>query len=59
MEYNMKLMEFAEKRGIGLDKLKVQLALNAKAKGDGVVPEVSTPPVEPTGQAPAGHAYEM
>lgn len=71
MEYNMKLMEYAEKRGMKIEELKVQLALGgagmnlqrelAEGKDKPTapkVPQVVTPPTEPPGQAPDGEAYQ-
>ena len=59
MDYDLKLMEFSSKEGIKLSELKVQLALNAGSKEKATVPQVSKPPVEPTGTAAPGHAYEQ
>jgi len=68
MDLEIKMMEYSEKRGIELDKLKVQLSLGSAGmnlqkelstdKAPKSVPEVSTPPTEPAGRAPVGQAYQ-
>jgi hypothetical protein len=55
IDFQMKQMEYAEKSGMSLDKLKVQLALSAQG---GKAPQVATPIVEPSGKAPTGEAYQ-
>lgn len=71
MDYNMRMMEYAEKRNIELDKLKVQLSMGSagmnlqrelstegetKAKS---VPEVTPPPTEPAQKAPVGQSFQQ
>lgn len=74
MEFQMRLMEFAERRNMNLDnvkkdltettlKLNAQRDLSAEARGDApqprlAAPQVATPPTEPAGRAQAGQAYE-
>jgi len=63
-EFQIRLIEFANARGIGLDKAKTQLtdtalklrtqAALAKQKG----PQVATPATEPAGRAPNGEAFQ-
>jgi hypothetical protein len=55
IDFQMKQMEYAEKAGMSLDKLKVQLALSAQG---GNAPQVATPPTEPSGRAQNGRAYQ-
>jgi hypothetical protein len=55
IDFQMKSMEYAEKAGMSLDKLKVQLALSAQG---GKAPQVATPPTEPSGRAQTGRAYQ-
>lgn len=67
MDLQIKMMEYAEKRQIELDKLKTQLALgsagmNLQEKLSDkrmVTPQVSTPPTEPPQRAPVGEAYQQ
>ena len=66
MEYQIRMMEFAQEKGITLEKVKAELAKEAskqnlqrelsvvKASG----PQVATPSVEPAGRAPDGQAYQ-
>jgi len=66
LDREIQVMEFAENRGITLEKAKVELTKEAskqnlqrelsvvKASG----PQVATPSVEPAGRAPEGQAYQ-
>jgi len=66
MELQVKIMEFAEKRNINLDKVKADLAGTSMklktqislAGPDKEGPQVSTPLVEPQGRAKDGRAYQ-
>jgi hypothetical protein len=68
MDLQMKMMEYDEKRNMGLDKLKVQLALGSEGlnlqreqggKPSPSVPEVTEPPIEPPQQAPDGQSFQQ
>lgn len=65
IDERLKILEYATKRGISLDRartdlakaameLRVQVQLNKGGKG----PEVATPPTEPAGRAPDDEAYQ-
>lgn len=66
MDWQIRMMEFAQERGITLEKVKAELAKEAskqnlqrelsvvKATG----PQVATPSIEPGGRAPEGQAYQ-
>jgi hypothetical protein len=66
MEMNMKMMELSQAQGIGLDKIKSELArdgmkLKAQlylADKHGKAEQVAEPPTEPVGRAPEGQAYQ-
>ena len=65
MDLQQKMMEYAEKRNIEIDKLKAQLALGSagmnlqkELSDKKAVAEVSTPPTEPVGKAPVGESYQ-
>lgn len=64
MDLQMKMMEFAEVRGLELDKIKADLTKEASKQNlmrelaDKKTAEMTKPPVEPAGRAPAGEAYQ-
>ena len=64
LDYQIKLMEYAEKRGLGLDEAKAKLtdtAMKLRTQvqlSDKVVKQVTTPPTEPAGLADDGKAYQ-
>jgi len=66
MEYDMKLMEYAEKHNLELSKVKATLAIEASKQNlmreledkKAKTAELTTPPVEPTGKAKEGQAYQ-
>lgn len=65
MDYQIKMMEYAAKRDISLDKVKADLAAAAQklnvqvklAKSDAKGPQITTPAVEPAGRAKEGRAF--
>ncbi|HUX46621.1 MAG TPA: hypothetical protein VMV58_01285 [Desulfosporosinus sp.] len=65
-DFQIKMMEYAEKRNIGLDKVKADLAQTAAtlnlqeklAKSDASGPQVAKPKVEPEGRAKEGKAFQ-
>jgi len=65
MDYQIKMMEYAEKRDINLDKVKADLAKAAQelnlqeklATSNLKGPQVKEPPIEPAGRAEEGRAY--
>lgn len=70
MDYQMKLMEFAEKRNMTLDQVKAELAgtamkikaqqqLSAADRAERRTSQVLKPPTEPAGRAQPGHAFEQ
>jgi len=65
MDLQISMMQYAEKRNIELDKLKVQLAISSeglrhseRVMDKKAVAEVSNPPTEPAGKAPTGESYQ-
>ena len=64
-DIQMKMMEYAEKHKIEIDKLKAQLALGSagmnlqkELSDKKAVAEVATPPTEPAGKARTGESYQ-
>jgi len=71
MDLNLKMMEYAEKHKIEIDKLKAQLALGSAGMNlqrelsdkrstvtEVATPQVAIPPTEPVGRAKNGNAYQ-
>lgn len=66
LDYQTKLMEYATRKDISLEKAKTELAKTAMelnvqrelAGADGKGPQVATPAVEPAGRAPDGEAFQ-
>jgi len=66
IRYQLAVLDYANKRGIELDKAKVELAkltmeLNLQrelAGADGKGPQVAEPKIEPEGRAPEGEAFQ-
>lgn len=66
IRYQLAVLDYANKRGIELDKAKVELAkltmeLNLQrelAGADGKGPQVAEPKIEPEGRAPEGQAFQ-
>ena len=71
-DFQIKMMEYSEKKDIEISKLKAQLAMSAESMNmqwamqkhneiredtKTAVPEVSKPAVEPAGRAPVGESY--
>jgi len=72
MDYQMRLMEYAEKKNMQLADVKTELAKNVMDisaqkevfyaglnQGEGAAPEIAQPEFEPAGQAPDGQAYQL
>lgn len=67
LDYKISMMEYAQKSGINLDKIKADLAKEASKqdlmreladKKENKTPEITKPPIEPPGKAPEGEAYQ-
>jgi hypothetical protein len=65
MRLQVKMMDYASREKISLEKLKTQLAISGKGmelqrelSGDKATPEVIEPPTEPAGRAPTGQSFE-